>query len=461
MTFVVLTLWIDLDCYNALSFAYFVFPGLLMLILSNIAKLYDGASDTLSSLHRNVDLWLEKGKIEKFTPHQQDLSLGEAHTIVDCSNYTVTPGLIDCHGHVTIHGVNSAEIDRMNSPAAMLYIEKILYATLVNGGVTTLRDLGGATHLVKRLIDDGTLIGPRLKIAICMLSTTGGHADFRGPDRCPAHISKLFIEGPGRPSSIVDGPWDCRKRVREIAACGADIIKICASPGVASPSDKLEHQEFTAEEIRAICDEAASRGLRVAAHAHSKSGIALAIENGVHDIQHISFIDEQLVEAAYDKGCTVTPTSWVCNAFMQAEDLPPLVKEKVKKVVEVHANAVRYAAKGGLKILAGTDAVLPGMHGQNYLEIANLINDGLSPLQAWYGASGLAAQEVGQEDSGILRPGKRADLLICRGDVIDKPQLMGQGGLVEVIKDGQAYRGGIAEIPQRNFAGTVFDFCRS
>lgn len=430
-----------------------------MLVLSNIAKLYDGSSENNSSLHQNVDVWIDDGKISKVQAHQANLESSDSLTVVDCAEYTVTPGIIDCHGHVTILGVNEKEIDRFNGPASMVYVEKILYTTLVNGGVTTMRDIGGATHQMKRLIDEGALIGPRLKIAICMLSTTGGHADFRGPDRCHAQLSKLFLEGPGRPSSIADGPWECRKRVREIAACGADFIKLCTSPGVASPSDKLEHQDFTPEEIKAICDEAAARGMKVAAHAHSQSGIQLAIENGVYDIQHISFMNEKLVEQAHHRGCTVTPTSWIIAALQETDDLSPAVKEKVKKVAEVHAQAVQFAAKGGLKILAGTDAVLPGMHGQNYMEIAHLISDGLSPLKAWYGATGLAASEIDQTDTGSLRPGNRADLLICKANVIDDPKLLGKGALLEVIKDGLAYKGGIPQIKQRTFASTVEQFC--
>ena len=430
-----------------------------MLVLSNISSLYDGSSDNAGSMHKNVDLWIDQGQIQKLIPHQDNLSSGNELTVIDCSAYTVTPGIIDCHGHVTILGVRESEIDRMNSGASMVYVEKILYTTLVNGGVTTMRDIGGATNQMKRLVDEGILIGPRLKIAICMLSTTGGHADFRGPDRCHAQLSKLFIEGPGRPSSIADGPWECRKRVREIAACGADFIKLCTSPGVASPSDKLEHQDFTPEEIQAICDEAAARGMKVAAHAHSQSGIKLAIENGVSDIQHISFMDERLVEQAFNAGCTVTPTSWIIAALQKADDLSPAVKEKVKQVGEVHAKAVQFASKGGLKILAGTDAVLPGMHGQNYMEIAHLIEDGLSPLQAWYGSTGLAADEIGQIDTGVIAAEKRADLLICKGDVIANPKMLGQGALVEVIKDGQAYKNGMPSIPQRNFASTVQQFC--
>jgi len=426
-----------------------------MLILSNIARLFDGTSATKAALHEGVDLFLEDGRVYDRKPHDSGLVDGGSHTLVDCTGLTVVPGIVDAHGHVTALGLDDAGRNRMNGTAWLTYVEKVLHATLVDGGVTTLRDLGGATHLVKRMVDDGELIGPRLSIAICMLSTTGGHADFRGTDRCFESVSNLWPEIPGRPSSIVDGPWACRKRVREIAACGADWIKICTSPGVASPGDKLEHRDFTAEEVRAICDEAEARGLPVAAHAHTASGIRLAIENGVRDVQHISFLDDELADLAYAKGCTVTPTSWVVNDLPAADGLSEAVMAKVKQVGDVHARAVRTAREAGLDILAGTDAVLPGMHGRNFMEIVHLVRDGLPPLEAWYAATGRGAEAVGFADTGELRPGRRADLLACRGDVIEHPGLLDRGALVEVVKDGMGYRRGLEGVPQRTFADGV------
>lgn len=426
-----------------------------MLILSNVKQLYDGTGSGPEAVHRGVDLHLDGGRIAAVGPHDPGLTVGPDHVLVDATRFTVTPGLFDCHGHVTILGLGAAEMELMNSGAALVYVEKILHASLVDGGVTTMRDVGGATHLMKRLIDEDVLIGPRLLISICMLSTTGGHADFRGPDRCHAELSRLWPDGPGRPPSVVDGPWECRKRVREIAACGADLIKLCTSPGVASPGDRLEHRDFTAAEIEAICDEAAARGLPVAAHAHSQSGIELAIENGVHDVQHISYMDERLVERAHERGCVVTPTSWVIQELQAAEGLSDFVMEKVKQVAEVHQSAVQFAAAGGLPILAGTDPVLPGMHGRNYMELVHLVRDGLSPLAAWHGATGLAARELAVEDTGTLEAGKRADLLLCEGDVLQDPELLDRGALVEVIKDGVAYRGAVEGFAQRTFAGGV------
>ncbi len=429
-----------------------------MLVLSNISRLYDGTGAEASALHRDVDLLVDGGRITALRPHDP-AGHAASDDRVDCSGLTVTPGLVDCHGHITVLGLRREEMERMELGAALVYVEKILHTTLVDGGVTTMRDIGGATHLMKRLVDEGVMIGPRLKIAICMLSTTGGHADFRGPDRCHGELSKLWPAAPGRPNSVVDGPWECRKRVREIAGCGADLIKLCTSPGVASPGDHLEHRDFTAEEIAAICDEATHRGMKVAAHAHSRSGIELAIDHGVHDIQHISFMDERLVEKAAAKGCTVTPTTWVTQALQGAEGLSPFVMEKVRKVGEAHASATAAALQGDLNILGGTDPVLPGMHGRNFMELPALISEGLPPLRAWHGMTGLAAAEIGQADSGTLVAGQRADLLLCRDDVIEHPERLhpAQGdALAEVIKDGEGHRGH-AGIPQRTYRSTARD----
>ena len=428
-----------------------------MLILSNVRKLYDGTSADPESLHAGVDLCLADGRIHSLEPHHADRPLAEDDRLVDASAYTVTPGLVDCHGHVTVLGLTREDVERSNAPDALLRVEKILYTTLVDGGVTTMRDVGGATHLMKRLVDEGVMLGPRLKVSICMLSTTGGHADFRGPDRCHAEISRLWPPGPGRPSSIVDGADECRKRVRELAGSGADLVKLCTSPGVASPSDHLEHRDFTPAEVEVICDEAHGRGLQVAAHAHSALGIELAIRSGVHDIQHVSYMDERLVELAAGAGCVVTPTSWVVAELQNAEGLSPFVMEKVKQVGEVHAQAVAAAAAGDLPVLMGTDPVLPGMHGRNYMELCHLIREGLPVLRTWHGSTGLAAREIGQEDTGTLVPGQRADLLIADGDVVEDPGLLDRGALVEVVKDGVGYRSGIPDLPQRDFVSTVRD----
>lgn len=426
------------------------------IILSNVRKLYDGSSADASSVKKAHDVHVKDGKIKAVRPHDPAAASTDGIKVVDASSWYVTPGLIDCHGHVTVFGLSKEDLAVSESHYGYVYVEKILWRSLVEGGVTTLRDVGGATHRMKQLVEDGVFIGPRLKVAICMLSTTGGHADFHGPDRCHGALQNFWGPAEGRPPSVVDGPWECRKRVREILACGADLIKLCTSPGVASPGDHLEHQDFSPAEIEAICSEAASRGARVAAHAHSASGIELAIDNGVHDIQHISWMDDRLAEKAHAAGCTVTPTSWTMSVLQTTPGLSDFVRDKAKRAYEVHAQAVQYARDGGLKILMGTDGVWPGMHGRNWMELVHLMREGLSNLQAWHGSTGAPAPEIGQDDTGVLEPGKRADLLICTEDVIEDPGRF-EGNLLEVVKDGVAYRGAVDAFPQRSYRDSVAD----
>src|SRR6185369_1632805 len=112
-----------------------------MLVLSNLRVLYDGTSADTRALHRGVDVLVSDARIAGIHPHAS-VTRPDAH-VVDCDGLVATPGLIDAHGHVTLHGVGATDLDRMNGPAGILEVEKILHATLVDGGVTTVRDVGG------------------------------------------------------------------------------------------------------------------------------------------------------------------------------------------------------------------------------------------------------------------------------------------------------------------------------
>jgi imidazolonepropionase-like amidohydrolase len=90
------------------------------------------------------------------------------------------------------------------------------------------------------------------------------------------------------------------------------------------------------------------------------------------------------------------------------------------------------------------------MHGRNWLELVHLVRDGLPPLRAWFGATGLAAREIGADGTGTLAPGQRADLLVHRADVLADPSAFERGALLEVIQDGLGHRG-LAGVPQRTF----------
>lgn len=422
-----------------------------MYILSNIKKLYDGTSSNESSIHQGVDVIIDNGLIHTIAAHDPNKKYPEA-TIIDCSNYIVTPGLIDCHLHITVVDFNT---DKMNSQAEILYIEKNLYKTLVYGGVTTARDMGGATHYIKRLLAGEVVLGPRLKTSVSIFCPTGGHADFRKPD-CFYHQPPIILPPePGRPSCIVDGPEQCRKRVREVIGCGADLIKICTSGGVVSPTDRIEDRPFTDEEIAAFVDEANAHGKFVASHAESPIGISMAIEHGVHFLEHATFMNDELAQAAKKAQCVVTPTTWTFHILAEHPTLSSLVQKKGKEALDAMHEAVQCMLKYELPLLMGSDAGMSFMHGQNYMELVHMVKEGIPPLTAWYGATGLAAENVDEPQTGTIVAGQFADLLLFEQDVIAQPELWNKDTLFEVIKDGYAYRGKLKELPQKSFLDTL------
>src|SRR4030095_9393964 len=146
---------------------------------------------------------------------------------VEAGGLTVLPGLFDCHVHVTLSHVDTAQL--VPRPFSYQFSEaaRNLGATL-RVGITTIRDAGGADLGIKQAVADGLIPGPRLQISITMLSQTGGHSD----DWHPSGVDiPLFVARPGRPSALVDGPDEVRRKVRELLRAGADVIKVATSGG--------------------------------------------------------------------------------------------------------------------------------------------------------------------------------------------------------------------------------------
>ena len=117
-----------------------------MFVLSNVKSVYSGAGDQPQHPLARQDIVVRNGRIDSLAPHDPTKNYGADFRVLDCSNVHVAPGLIDCHSHITLVGIDDEAITRANSQAGLLYAEKILYRTLVEGGVTTIREIGGATH---------------------------------------------------------------------------------------------------------------------------------------------------------------------------------------------------------------------------------------------------------------------------------------------------------------------------
>src|SRR6185295_19421044 len=271
----------------------------------------------------------------------------------------------------------------VQQPFSMQFYEaaRNLQATLAIG-ITTVRDAGGADLGIKQAVANGLIAGPRLQISISMLSQTGGHGDDWYPSGAEV---PLLGPHPGRPSGIVDGPDEVRRKVRELHRAGADVIKVATSGGVLSPRDDPRRAHFRPIELETLVEEATAAGMYVMAHAQGADGIKNAVRAGIRSIDHGIYLDDEAIELMKARGTWFVPTlvapQGVIDAADAGIDLPPVVIDKARRVVEIHRDAFRHAVEAGVRIAMGTDSgVTP--HGRNLRELALMVGGGMTPAAA-------------------------------------------------------------------------------
>ncbi len=281
-----------------------------------------------------------------------------------------------------------------------------------------MRDAGGADLGVKLAVDQGMVNGPHMQIAIGMLSQTGGHGD----GWLPSGTHMRFMDGmhPGAPSTIVDGPEEMRKKVRELVRAGADVIKVATSGGVLSPRSNPRHAHFDAIELQALVAEASAAGLYVMAHAQATQGIKNAIRAGIRSIEHGIYLDEEAIEMMITHGTYLVPTlvapTGVSKAAAAGARVPEASIRKAAEVIDVHRESFARAVEAGVKIAMGTDTgVTP--HGENLDELSLMEQGGMAPVDILYAATQSAADLLGiGHEVGSITPGKRADLTVVSGE---------------------------------------------
>jgi len=309
-----------------------------------------------------------------------------------------------------------------------------LRATL-SAGITTIRDAGGADLGIKTAVEQGLIPGPRMHISIKMISQTGGHGDDWMP--CGVDIP-FFIEYPGSPNAIVNGPEEMRRKVRELIRDGADVIKVAVSGGVLSPRDNPRHPHFRPEELEMLVSEATAAGIFVMAHAQGTDGIKNAIRAGIRSIDHGIYLDDEAIGLMVERGTYLVPTlvaaSGVLTAAEQGIQIPEASLRKAREVVEIHRESFRKAVAAGVKVAMGTDSgVTP--HGENLRELELMAEGGMKPADVPVATTRTAAELMGLEaELGTIEPGKRADLVIVDGDPFDFAKLGDR--ITAVYKDG-------------------------
>lgn len=374
--------------------------------------------------------------------HVSRIRLPDAQTTeIDAGGGYILPGLIDTHVHVMLEGVNI--VRDITTPFSMRFFNAVNYMrNTINAGITSVRDAGGADAGVKLAVDNGVVVGPRLQISISVLTITGGHGD--GWMRSGMEYD-LFMPYPGFPECRVDGVDDCRRKVREVLRAGADIIKICSTGGVLSPTDHPEFTQFSPEELDVIVREAAyRRGTKVMAHAQGAEGIKNAIRAGVHSIEHGIFLDDEAIDLMLKHGTFLVPTLLAPLAVLEAGEaggMPDYGIRKSREVIEIHSESISRAHKAGVRISMGTDAgVMP--HGTNLRELGLMVHIGMDPMEAIVATTKKAAECLGWEDRlGTLQAGKLADLIIVRTNPLqDIRSLENVDNIVFVMKDGKVLK---------------------
>jgi imidazolonepropionase-like amidohydrolase len=344
---------------------------------------------------------------------------------VNCAGKTLLPGLFDCHTHVCF---STPDLWRLqNQPFSYQFYEAAtnLRRTL-EAGITTIRDAHGADLGVKQAQADGLVAGPRLQISISMVTQTGGHSD--GWMVCGGRLPGGFgVPHPGRPSGLVDGPDEMRRKVRELIRAGADVIKVATSGGVLSPRDDPRHGHFRDDELQVLVTEATAAGRYVMAHAQATDGIKAAIRAGIRSIEHGIYLDDEAIGMMLEAGTWLVPTLVAPRGVLDAAEagvqLPPGVLDKAKMVIDAHTASIRRAVAAGVKVAMGTDSgVAP--HGHNLRELSLMVACGMTPAQALVATTRSAAELLDvADDLGSLEPGKRADVVVVDGDPLDVDNL--------------------------------------
>ena len=338
--------------------------------------------------------------------------------VIDLGDATLLPGLIDTHVHPLIR-MDDYQTDHLRESSAakalrgLKAVQDSLYA-----GWTSLRIAGDddvfyAPVEIRRAIDRGLFVGPRLAVAPHYLSITGGGGDinFFSPEQ------HLIADG-----LIVDGVDEVRRAVREEIKYGADWIKLLVTGAFMSAGDNPKDVHFSPEELEVAVAEATRLGVPVMAHAHSAEGIKQAVRAGVRSIEHGTFIDAEGVRLMVEHGTYLVPTMYIGDYYINeapdAEAQQKMVELSKRYREEFFAN-IGAAIRAGVKVTVGSDF---GGYDPliNAREFASLVEAGMTPMQAIQAGTRVAAELLEWEDRvGTLEAGKLADIIAVSGDPLE------------------------------------------
>ena len=395
--------------------------------------LIDGNSKKVSKV---ASVLIEGGTIIDISDGYVDPDEGDV--VIDLNSFTVLPGLMDMHTHLSGESNPQRYMERFTMDLDDYAFRSIQYAekTLM-AGFTTVRDLGGPVNTSLRdAINKGYLSGPRIFSAGKSLATTGGHAD-------PTNGMKFeFMGDPGPDDGVINGISDARKAVRQRYKNGADLIKITATGGVLSVAKNGENPQFKEEEIRAIVETAKDYDMHVAAHAHGAEGMKRAIRAGVRSIEHGTLMDDETIKLMKENGTYYVPTisagEFVAEKAKIDGYYPEIIRPKASRIGPQIKNTFERAHKAGVKIAFGTDSGV-SYHGDNAKEFLYMTEGGMEPIDAIRSATIVAAELLGVEASlGTLQIGKIADIIAVKENPLENITTL--ENVEFVMKNGKIYK---------------------
>ena len=380
---------------------------------------------------RPAELVIEDGIITEVNP----ASLPADAIIIDLGDKTLLPGVMDMHSHVTLdfftdnHWTTAAVYE---TPADWALHGAQFGRQMLEAGFTTVRDAGAWPGFpdvaLMKAIDAGRVPGPRMFPAGHYISITGGHCDVTG------FAPGIMELGPNE--GIANGEDEILRAVRYQAKHGVKVIKVCATAGVFSKGDSPGAQQYSDRELEVIVEEANRHGLKVMAHAHGSEGILAAVRAGVASIEHGSMLTPEIIREMKKRGTYYVPT-----IYLNDIPLPPNTPEWTVKKNEFLAghveNSFKLALRHNINIALGTDAGVL-RHEEAGKEFGAMVRRGMSPADALRSATVNAADLLGVEDRGALKPGLLADIIAVDGNPLDDITEMER--VTFVMKDGEVVK---------------------
>lgn len=335
---------------------------------------------------------------------------------IDARGRTVIPGLIDAHVHVL--GLET-DLGKAASGSSLYLAARSshLLRDMLMRGFTTVRDVGGAEYGLARAVDEGYFAGPKIVYGGKALSQTGGHGDFRTmEDSCNHGHAEIGI------GKVCDGVDEVRRACREEIRHGASHIKLMLGGGIASPTDRIDSDQFSLEEIDAAVEEATAANIYVTGHAYGARSINRGLQHGVRCIEHGNLLDDESVRLFVEKNAYLVPTLATGRLLASEKGaqygVGPETRQKAQRALRLGLEGLERAHQGGVNLVFGSDFIGP-MH-PHQLEEFNVRAEVQQPLDVLRSASVTAARLLRREgEIGVIAEGARGDLLILEGDPAD------------------------------------------